>query len=700
MTAQGTSPSADLRLVQTLIDALPDPCVAIDRGAMVMAANPAWYALPLQSEASSGLANYPVGVNYFALCRSTSTEESMHEVRLGIEGVLNGKSSEFAREYLFHTPDGFRWYRKIVRPLGQFGVQALVFHRDITSEKLDKVHSQILDQEFCSLADAAPVLIWMSGPDKGCTFFNRLWLEFTGVRLEEQLGEGWLELVHPEDRGVIHKQYGAAFDEKREFEFEYRLRYKDGSYRWIRDRGLPRFDAEHQMTGFVGSAWDVSDQKQATEAAYKATRQTRLEHKVAVIANSATTVREALQGTLDSVCEILGFEVGHALLIYDDEPELAKPEHILHANDPKRFAGLIDISARMTWPTDLGAPGEVLRSGKPVIHDPMSDYADSARYPRAPAAMKAGLRAAIHLPVLVNDKVEAILEFASEHSFGSDPDLINALLAACERLSRFFERRRAQLIFLRQKEELQASAEKLFAVAGQLVDSQEEERRRIAGEIHDDFTQRLAIVTMKISSLAGRDRALTSAELNADLEDVQKSIAAVAGDLRDLSHQLHPVTLELLGLVRALRAHCEEFQRARGVETTFVSTALADDASPQTAMCLYRVLQESLMNIAKHAVNAKARVTLARLDDQFALRIRDEGPGFLPHETCHKGIGLKNIEERVKLLGGTVLVNSRPGSGTEIEVRVPALARVRQEKVQDGSRPTRLESNSLILPAE
>ena len=139
------------------------------------------------------------------------------------------------------------------------------------------------------------------------------------------------------------------------------------------------------------------------------------------------------------------------------------------------------------------------------------------------------------------------------------------LVAAGERLSRFFERRRAQIKFLKQKEELQASAERLFAVAGRLVDSQEEERRRIAREIHDDFTQRLAMVSMKIGNLAGRDRTPTRAEMDAGLRTSVRTTAAVANDLRDLSHQLHPAMLELLGLVAALRAQCEEFQRARGI---------------------------------------------------------------------------------------------------------------------------------------
>jgi signal transduction histidine kinase len=326
----------------------------------------------------------------------------------------------------------------------------------------------------------------------------------------------------------------------------------------------------------------------------------------------------------------------------------------------------------MSWPTDIGSPGEVLRTGKPLVQDIVETAKDPERYPRAPAAMEAGLRVAFHLPVVVDDKVEAIIEFGTEEQIASDQEVVATLVAAGERLSRFFERRRAQTKFLMQKEELQASANRLFAMAGRLVDSQEDERRRIAREIHDDFTQRLALVSVKIGNLAGRDRATTRGEIDAGLEDVRESIVAVAGDLRDMSHQLHPTMLALLGLVRALRALCEEFQRAHGIETVFEASASDRDASEQAAMCLYRVLQESMMNIAKHSGSARAYVRLTRQADQLEMRVRDEGRGFNPDAGNGQGIGLMNIEERVRLLNGTLLINSHPGSGAEIIVRVPA----------------------------
>lgn len=222
------------------------------------------------------------------------------------------------------------------------------------------------------------------------------------------------------------------------------------------------------------------------------------------------------------------------------------------------------------------------------------------------------------------------------------------------------------------RESQQGSADDKFAMAGRLVDSQEAERHRIAREIHDDLTQRLAMVCMKISDLARRSRDPVSIELRAGLEDVRNSIASVADDLRDLSHRLRPATLELLGLVQSLRAQCNEFQRFCKVNTTFEATASDHDASPESAMCLYRVLQEGLTNIAKHSGSSTASVTLTRQAGHLEMRIRDEGKGLISSKESGVGIGLMNMRDRMLVLGGDLILNSRPGGGTEVVVRVPA----------------------------
>src|SRR5437867_4940359 len=115
------------------------------------------------------------------------------------------------------------------------------------------------EQRFRIVADSAPVLIWMSGLDKLCTFFNKPWLEFTGRSLEQELGNGWAEGVHPDDFQRCLDVYVAAFDAREAFVMQYRLRRHDGEYRWISDSGVPRYNAEKNFAGYIGSCVDVTE---------------------------------------------------------------------------------------------------------------------------------------------------------------------------------------------------------------------------------------------------------------------------------------------------------------------------------------------------------------------------------------------------------------------------------------------------------
>lgn len=117
--------------------------------------------------------------------------------------------------------------------------------------------------QFQLLADSAPVLVWMAGTDRRCTYFNRLWLEFTGRSLEQETGDGWVEGIHPEDRQRCMNIYARAFDAREPFTMEYRLRHHDGEYRWVMDNGVPLFDADRRFTGYIGSCVDITGRKQA-----------------------------------------------------------------------------------------------------------------------------------------------------------------------------------------------------------------------------------------------------------------------------------------------------------------------------------------------------------------------------------------------------------------------------------------------------
>jgi PAS domain S-box-containing protein len=147
--------------------------------------------------------------------------------------------------------------------MGQDVVLALV--RDITERKRAEEALRQSEARFRNMADTAPVMIWVAGTDRLCTYFNKRWLDFTGRSLEQELGNGWLEGVHPDDYDKCLETYTAAFDRRKPFKMEYRLRQASGKYCWIFDSGTPRFSSESEFLGYIGSCIDITERKESEE---------------------------------------------------------------------------------------------------------------------------------------------------------------------------------------------------------------------------------------------------------------------------------------------------------------------------------------------------------------------------------------------------------------------------------------------------
>jgi two-component system, NarL family, sensor histidine kinase DevS len=280
-----------------------------------------------------------------------------------------------------------------------------------------------------------------------------------------------------------------------------------------------------------------------------------------------------------------------------------------------------------------------------VLDDPEVDQ-ESAR--------RLEMNTALYVPILVRG--EAIGVIGAHDKLGADPRFSHEDL----RLAETFAARAAIAIDLSQR----VAREALHRVVG----AQELERRRLARELHDETGQALTSILLALRSI---EEAPTNEAMRSAVSEVRDLVRSTLQDVRQLAVELRPKALDDFGLVAALERLTETFAEQTGISVEF-EPALPEGRLPAEAeTALYRIVQESLTNVVKHARASKVSVVLTRKDDFVSVIVEDDGVGFEPGRARDGGLGLVGIRERVGLLGGRLRVESRPGAGTTFVAEVP-----------------------------
>lgn len=225
---------------------------------------------------------------------------------------------------------------------------------------------------------------------------------------------------------------------------------------------------------------------------------------------------------------------------------------------------------------------------------------------------------------------------------------------------------------MRTEQSLEASRGDLRQLAAQLIRVQEEERQRIARDLHDDINQRLALLTIDVEALERQLATAPTHTLRA-VRAIEDRVIELSDDVRHLAHQLHPSILNDLGLSIALQRFVDDFTARTGVQGDFIDQDSLKIRDQQIATCLYRVAQESLMNVSRHAKAKQVRVELGRWQNGLRLMISDDGVGFDRDRQHDKRgrLGLLSMKERVALVGGMLDIESVEGQGTRVCAWVP-----------------------------
>lgn len=325
-----------------------------------------------------------------------------------------------------------------------------------------------------------------------------------------------------------------------------------------------------------------------------------------------------------------------------------------------RVAGIVRVLWLVVAAAGLSCYGHAREVGRPY-HMPLLSYAEAS----SPAVTGFGgyfLQALQHrMQTTVSSLLKREFLPLELHQwyflFGLGVMVVEAGLLAI--LLKFMARRRRR------------DEQALRELSGRLINAQEEERHRIARELHDDISQQLAVVAIELQSVESAAPELPLWEMQGRLQALWKKIDTISQDVQHISHRLHSSKLEYLGLAEALRGLGNDYKQQRGVTLDVRFRAVPARLDKGISLALFRVAQEALHNCEKHSKARNLRLELFSDRHDVVLRISDDGVGFNVEAVASKCLGIVSMEERLRLAGGTLVIRSRIGLGTQIEARVP-----------------------------
>ena len=483
-------------------------------------------------------------------------------------------------------------------------------NREIGQRKSAEEEAQRKEEQFRKLTESSPVLIWMSDKDGMCIYFNKQWLNFRGRTMEQEKGTGWTEGIHPDDKKNTLEIYHSAFNKRESFEIEYRMLNRNNEYRWIYDKGAPMYNNNDKFMGYIGSCIDISKRKKAEKQ----------------LEESEAKFRKL-------------FSESNAInLIIDSESGQIKA-----ANDSARkFYGYENLESMSIHEINQLPIEEVQREMQYAYQKNKNLFYFRHR--------------------LANGEIRNV----EVHSTPLEIDGTKSLFSIIHDIT---DRLKAEKALRQSEEKFKKSRNQLRKLSVHQQEMLEKERSYIARQIHDELGQNLTAIHMGLAimrkHITRKDRQLFS-----KVQELSHITQATLSRIKKLSTELRPQLIDDMGLIAAIEWHTGNFEKSTNITCKTELIIEETDIPKEMAIHIFRILQEGLTNVYKHAEADSVTITLKKADNSIHLIIKDDGKGIC-EENFQKtsSFGIQGIEERARLMNGTLtLCENNPGTMVHVEI--------------------------------
>jgi len=491
-----------------------------------------------------------------------------------------------------------------------------VITRDATPRIALREQTERSRDFYFALFSGFPNLVWRSDAQGSCDYLNQAWLDYTGRSREAELGSGWVEGMHPDDRARWRATFDRAYGEMQPFEIEFRLRRANGEYGSMICVGRPYHDMQGQFAGYLCSCYDNTTRR-AMEIALRES-EARYEGMTANVPGM--------------VFQLLRDDAGRISFSYVSqgcEALTGLPEAQVRA-DAESFFRLVPAPERTHLSATLDASAAQFTTW---------NWAGRLLPPQGASEKWINIR-------------------ARPRRLDSGEILWDGLV---------FDDTQGRLAQL----EVERSREELRALSRHLQTIREEEKARIAREVHDELGSTLTALKMDLDWL-GEHLESAPGPIAQKRATMGKLVEAAVAATRRIVTDLRPSILDDLGLAAALRWQATEFAKHTGARVDVDAPETGLHIDRDIALALFRIFQETLTNVARHAQATEVAVKLSSNDDALILRIRDNGVG-LSEDDLRKptSLGIRGMRERARQLGGDISVSAEPGSGTTVIISIP-----------------------------